>query len=194
MSTEFPAGTAVGVIPADVEHVVQAPVAAEPPTTPEQTFPTIPAPAQPVSEALPAEPTPSAVPEAARARLSDRLKKRRVKDAIAQFDDGEQVYVKGLQAGQMDEIRAMSRDGDDPSELDPTQLNNNMLRLMCFDPENRTEKVFEDWTDEELSAMPMSDLAVIMQAISIVNGSNSEPGKESPSTGALGSSSPSPVS
>lgn len=180
----FPPGASFG---APAQHGY----APHPYGTPPEGYQAAPAPAQPVQEQVFAQPEPSRVPEAARARLTDRLKKRRVMHALAQFEDGEAVLVKGLESGQMDEIRAASRDEDDPdAEVDTTQLNNKMLRIMCYDPET-DEKVFEHWTDEELATFPLADLAVIMTSISIVNGNTPAPGKESPSTAAAASSSPS---
>lgn len=144
----------------------------------------------PESSFGPAATEQSAVPAEARSKLKDRLKKRKVKEAIAQLDDGEQILVIGLRSGQMDEIRSDNEEdeesGDDKPSVTKTQAR--MFRSMCFDPIDRTP-VFDDWTEAEFEDFPLADATVIMKAIGIVNGNTSEPGKDSPSTGADDSSS-----
>lgn len=131
----------------------------------------------------------SAVPEAARAALKDRLKKREVKRALAVLDDETTVLVTGLRSRQMDAIRALAQqDEEEGTETSVTTTQAQMFRLMCTDPETG-EKVFEDWSDEDFAEFPLADATIIMQAIAVVNGKTSAPGKGSPSTGDADSSS-----
>lgn len=140
--------------------------------------------------------TVSAVPEAARSRLTDRLKKREVKKAIAVLppddpnDEPTLILVTGLESGQMDELREMARD-DEEDESDKVNVSRSQARMfmaMCTDPETG-EKAFEGWEEDDFKHFPLADASIILRAIGQVNGQTSEPGKGSPSTADADSSS-----
>lgn len=144
----------------------------------------------------------SAVPAEAKARLTDRLKKREVKKALVVLptEEGEEplvLLVSGLKSGQMDEIRQQFEEPDEdldaPGEKDASGEEISarqaaMFRLQVTDPHSK-EFVFAEWSDEDFKEMPLADSMLIMQAVMKVNGHTTEPGKDSPSTTADDSSS-----
>lgn len=155
------------------------------------------------------EATVSAVPAAARGRLSDRLQKRKVKEVTVDLGDGDLVLVRGMDVVAVEEMNeAIRREDGDEAEGAPTKItkvNPRMLRLMCFDPEDGSrlfgtgqqigvhpetdQPIIDGWTNEQINALPMDVVNRLMSAVNEVMGRTSEPGKDSRSTDAAASSS-----
>lgn len=148
----------------------------------------------------------SVVPEAMRARLTDRLKKRKPLTRLVDIGDGDTVLVKGMDAYTVEALNE-KRDPDADPDATPkiTEKQPAMLRVMCFDPDSgealfgtgeqvgvdaqTDQPIVDGWTDREINELPMDVTNKIMEAVNYVMGRTSEPGKDSPSTPATASSS-----
>lgn len=160
--------------------------------------------APPVPEVPPVPAAPavaSAVPAEARERLTDRLRKKmKPKEVLVDLGDGDMILVLGQTVASMDAIVGVEKPEDGEIPL-PSRMTPPMFRSMCFDPETReplfgqpvydpeTGEKIDGWTDEEMIAIPSHIAVAIQQAIGIVSGRSTEPGKDSPSTGDTDSSS-----
>ncbi|AYD87361.1 hypothetical protein SEA_VALENTINIPUFF_66 [Microbacterium phage ValentiniPuff] len=151
-------------------------------------------------------PAVSAVPAAARERLTDRLHKRQVREKLVDIGDGDQVLVRGMDAYAIESLNAGDDDSiDEDSKPKITEQQPRMLRAMCFDPidgsklfgtgeqigvDPKTDQpIIDGWTDHQINKLPMDVLNPLMSGVNYVMGRGTEPGKDSPSTPDTASSS-----